>query len=263
MTRRMYIISGIVAVTIITALILILVNIFASDEPTPEAINFCEAYPETLFCEDATATPMAIAVDLFTIVKDSYTEGYDDEFCENFFYGNLEGYCETQPQVLFPLDVISLNEYLQIREIEPNIFDIRTKYINGTRAYTFRLALNDSFGVYNISGISYTAWEPAVDLELTDETINAFMIEMLEESDNPGTFFCDDYFAYEANETCREAETLIANPEYIYDYNISEVGLNTYNYTVFDETATNDVTYRVVFEEFNETLYLTQISIIE
>ncbi|QMS84540.1 hypothetical protein [Candidatus Xianfuyuplasma coldseepsis] len=260
MTRRMYIIGGIVVVTIITALTLILLNIFASDEPTEEAINFCEAYPETLFCEDDTATPMEIAVDLFTIVKDGYSAGYEEVFCEKFFYGNLETYCEEQPTILFPNDVISLNEYIQIREIEPNIFDIRTKYINDTRAYTFRLALNDSAGVYNISGISYTEWEPSPDLTLTDEDVHEFMLEMLDDSVDPGTFFCDDYFAYEANVTCRNATTLINHPDYQFNYIVEAAGLNTFNYTVSDEEETDTVTYHIVFEEFNETLYITRFS---
>lgn len=261
MKRKWIIYSG-VGLIVIVGFIVILTNILANNEPSQEALSFCEGYPDALFCIDDEATEEEIVTDMFLTLLNTTDLDVTEEFCNAYFVGNLVEYCERTDDILFPTDFHLLNRNFTIDRVEEGIYDIYTTYVNYNDAYTFRIGVEHGLGVYEISGFSYMNTVVVEDIELTDEDINTFMVEMIEASDDDLVDYCDLYFTDLAQIECNiNLDLVVGDVSVIENYVVTETNTNEYEYTVTNIDETSSITYTVLLKEVEGALRISTIDL--
>jgi len=260
--KRKHIIYGGVGVIVLVGLIILLIGLLKKDEPTEEALNFCEQYPQALFCTNENATEIEVVSNMFLTLLEGYNRGYSDQFCDAYFTGNLSLYCKESKEIIFPEGFAFLQRTFTVEEKEPDVYNIYTTNTDFSDGYTFRIGINNSTGVYVISGFSYTEPVTLVDLELTDEEINTFMVTMIAASDDDEDTFCETYTTGIAHVECTINLSLIADDVTIIEnYTVTQVRTNQFEYTVTNVEETSSVTYDVTFTEIDGNLLISMIDI--
>lgn len=250
------------AITILVGIIILIINLNFADTPTPEAETFCEAFPNALFCTEGEHSDLDIATDMMTTLMAHYPNVMTDTFCENYFTGNLSSYCLDDPDIIVPPDFNYLSSNFDIVQIGDNRFDIRMRYSNQNPAYQVRLALNNNDGAYHISGFSYETMPIPTDLAWTDVQLDEFMQAMIAAALDESRQLCDSYFTWQALSMCLYApDQLLVQEDIVHDYEVSRLGLNHYEYTLYSEDGTQSLVYEVQLEERAGMVQIATISV--
>ena len=263
MKRKIYIFGtiGILAITLV--IFLLLINKPEEVDPL-EVLLFCEKYPEALVCDNQYASNNAIAEDMFIDVIENYSTGYSEQFCLDYFYGNIENYCVAGTVDILPTDTGLLSTDLEITEVKEGVYDVVTYYRTGAPAWTFRVAIILSEGLYTLSGISYYETVVLESLNLTDEEINDFMVDMISESDDLLTDFCETYFTgYPLTFCDYDYEIVAPNSNAIYHYEVEEISTNKYLYTVSTDDQGITYEYTVFFTELEDEIFISGFEVEE
>lgn len=246
----------------LVAVIILVIAITMEQEPTLEAQTFCEAFPSALFCQEEEYAEIDIAEDMLQTFMAHYPNVMSESFCNNYFYGNLQNYCLEDPSVLVPYDFSSVSRAFDIVQVEEGLYDVRTRYSSFVPAYTIRLALNNMDGAYHISGFSFYDTPATINLALTDEDINTFMLDMIATSDANDDTFCDTYFTWQAKSVCDlDSDAYITDPDITFDYTVSSLSTNRYRYTVSNEEDTVSLLYTILFENVDGTIKISELDI--
>ena len=264
MNRNIWMWISITAVALFGAILLI-VNLLSpqGDGDEPEERSFCENHPNALYCTNEEATAQEIAIDMFHTLQDNFDGEYGATFCDDYFYGNIRDYCKQSKLLLLPENFNIVNRNFDVVEISDGIYDFYTTFVTGNDAYVFRIAVVDvEQGPYQISGLSYYPTPPLVDLELSFEDVNTFMVAMIQASDDNADDFCETYFTEDALLACETDRSSVALDSGVWhSFEAIKITTNNYIYTVRSEDDLTTHQYRVVFvREFGQ-LYASSIEI--
>ncbi len=263
MKKKLYIFGSIGFVIVGLILFVLLSNKPEEIDPL-EVMLFCEKYPDALVCDNQSASNDAIAEDMFIDVIENYSTGYSEQFCKDYFYGNIKEYCISGTVDILPTNTWSLSTDLELTEVKEGVYDITTSYRTGEPAWTFRVAIILSEGLYTLSGISYYEIEVLDSLELTDEEINDFMVNMISQSDEEIIGYCEIYFIGYPLTFCNyDYEIVAPNSDSVFHYEIEEISTNHYLYTVSTDDRGITYEYNVIFIELDEEIYVTGFNVEE
>ena len=98
--KRIHIIYSGIGLIIVVGLFILISALIRNNQPTVEALDFCEKYPEALFCTDDNASEQEVVTDMFSTLLETYPLGYTEGFCYAYFAGNLSVYCRESKDII-------------------------------------------------------------------------------------------------------------------------------------------------------------------
>lgn len=234
------------------ALIGIIIFVFtkSSDDIDITKLEFCNVYPNSLFCVDDNATKDDVVADNFLYIIQNYPNSLNDNFCHFYFAGRISNYCIEDLSMIFPNDFSDLSSSFDVLNVGNDLYDIRTIYKNGDPAYTFRIALNTVDDFYTISGFSYIIREDNVELNWSSEELNDFIIQLLQSyNDSDNVTFCSTYFTWRALEQCKNGiDSLGLKQGYTYNYIVNDIGNNEFEYIASNDDLSSWTKYLITIE---------------
>lgn len=259
---RKYIIGGVI--TLVVTLVVVLIIVLGGGDSTPEEVlAYCEKHEESLICQNPDATKEDVVMDMFRILKRDYNDGYSDDFCDDFFFGNLATYCKMGKENIFPTELPNVRIGMEIIEVEEDLYTIQTFFVNNQPAYNFNIGLIEDEGYLKFNGFSYLLSDLIDDLHLINEEVSDFMEIVIMESDDLDPLYCVTYFGGEALELCEEdILNVIPDSTFIFNEVIVRTGINEFLYFIYNADETLGYQFSITFIEIIGELIINEIEFI-
>ncbi|MDC0559000.1 hypothetical protein OAO42_01160 [Candidatus Izimaplasma bacterium] len=259
---RKYIIGGVVTLVIILVAVLIIV-LGGKDSVPEEVLAYCEKNEDSLICQDPEATKEDVVYDMFRILKLNYNDGYSDEFCDDFFYGNVANYCKLGKENVFPEELPTVRIGMEIIEIEEDLYSIQTYFNNNQPAYNFRIGLIEDEGYIKFYGFAYSLTDLIHDLHLLNEEVSVFMVDVIKKSDDLDPQYCVTYYGGDALVLCEDdVINVIPDASFFYSEVVVETGINEFLYLIYNQGETLGYQYTMTFIEIENELIISEIEFI-